>query len=169
MLYLFRKDKEYKKIVKDILRNVEFKKISNIEHHCISRMEHSVKISYYSYRIAKKLGMDYVSVARGGLLHDFFLDGDERNYKRRFLDTFTHPKKALNTSIEHFNINSIEKNIIVSHMFPFYISFPKYKESLLVNLVDKVIGSLEMLRGFGCKFKYQFNYTYVFMLLLITR
>jgi len=169
MLYLFRKDKEYKKIVKDILRNVEFKKISNIEHHGISRMEHSVKISYYSYRIAKKLRMDYVSVARGGLLHDFFLDGDERNYKRRFLDTFTHPKKALNTTIEYFNINAIEKNIIVSHMFPFYISIPKYKESLLVNLVDKVIGSLEMLRGFGYKFKYQFNYTYVFMLLLITK
>ena len=169
MLYLFRKDKEYKKIIKDILRNIEFKKLYNIEHHGISRMEHSIKISYYSYKIAKKLGMDYISVARGGLLHDFFLDGDERNYTRRFLDTFTHPKKALNTSIKHFNTNKIEKNIIVSHMFPFYISIPKYKESLLVNLVDKTIGSLEMLRGFAYKFKYQFNYTYVFILLLINK
>ena len=132
-------------------------------------MEHSVKISYYSYKIAKKLRMDYVSVARGGLLHDFFLDGDERNYKRRFLDTFTHPKKSLNTSLEYFNLNDIEKNIIVSHMFPFYLSIPKYRESLLVNLVDKVIGCLEMLRGFGCKFKYQFNYTYVFVLLFIIK
>ena len=49
-------------------------RLYNIEHHGISRMEHSIKISYYSYLIAKKLKMDYVSVARGGLLHDFFLD-----------------------------------------------------------------------------------------------
>lgn len=169
MYYTIKKDREYKKIVKDIFRNVEFKKLYNIEHHGISRMEHSIKISYYSYKIAKKLGMDYVSVARGGLLHDFFLDGDERNGKEKFLDTFTHPKRALDTSMEYFNVNDIEKNIIVSHMFPIYISMPKYKESFLVNLVDKVIGCKELLRGFACKFRYRFNYSYILLLLLITR
>ena len=169
MLYTIRKDKEYKKIVKDIFRIIDFMKLYNIEHHGISRMEHSIKISYYSYRIAKKLGMDYISVARGGLLHDFYLDGDERNCKRKFLDTFTHPKKALNTATNIFDVNDIERNIIVSHMFPFYINIPKYKESVLVNLVDKIIGGFELLRGFGCKFLYKFNYTYVFVLLLITR
>lgn len=169
MYCTIKKDREYKKIVKDIFRNVEFKKLYNIEHHGISRMEHSIKISYYSYRVAKKLGMDYVSVARGGLLHDFFLDGDERNGKEKFLDTFTHPKRALDTSMEYFNVNDIEKNIIVSHMFPIYISIPKYKESFLVNLVDKVIGCKELLRGFACKFRYRFNYSYILLLLLITR
>jgi len=169
MLYLIRKDKEYKKIVKDIFRNVEFKKLYNIEHHGISRMEHSIKISYYSYKIAKKLGMDYVSVARGGLLHDFFLDGDERTGKRKFLDTFSHPKRALSTSIDNFCVNEIEQNIIVSHMFPIYFSLPKYKESLLVNLVDKIIGAKELLRGFRCKFSYKFKYTYVLALLFISR
>ena len=169
MLYDIKKDKEYKKIVKDIFRNIEFKKLYNIEHHGISRMEHSIKISYYSYKIAKKLGMDYVSVARGGLLHDFFLNGDERNSKEKFLDTFTHPKKALKTSIKNFNVNDIEKNIIISHMFPIYLSFPKYKESFLVNMIDKIIGFKELVRGFGCKFNYKFNYSYVFILLLMTR
>ena len=169
MLYAIKKDKEYKKIVKDIFRNVEFKKLYNIEHHGISRMEHSIKISYYSYKIAKKLRMDYVSVARGGLLHDFFLDGDERSYKKKLFDTFTHPKRALKTSILNFECNDIEKNIIVSHMFPFYLSIPKYKESILVNLVDKIVGFKELVRGFRCKFNYRFNYTYVFMLLLITK
>ena len=169
MLYNIKHDKDYKRIVKDIFRNVEFKKLYNIEHHGISRMEHSIKISYYSYRIAKKFGMDYVSVARGGLLHDFFLDGDERTKSKKFLDTFTHPKKALNTSIDNFKCNDIEKNIIVSHMFPTYLSIPKYKESILVNFVDKIIGSIELIRGFACKFNYKFNYTYVLMLLLMTR
>ena len=169
MLYTIKKNKEYKKVVKDIFRNVEFKKLLNIEHHGISRMEHSIKVSYYSYIIAKKLKMNYVSVARGGLLHDFFLDGDERSNKEKFFDTFTHPKRALKTSVVNFKINDIEKNIIVSHMFPIYLSLPKYKESVLVNIVDKIIGCKEMIRGFACKFNYKFNYTYVFMLLLITR
>ena len=167
MSYIFLKDKEYKKIVKDIFRNIRFKRLFNIEHHGISRMEHSIKISYYSYKIAKFLKMDYVSVARGALLHDFFLDGDERTGMRKFLDTFTHPKKALTTTMEDFNINNIESNIIVSHMFPIYYVLPKYKESILVNLVDKVVGGKELLRGFCCKFVYKFKYTYVFLLLLI--
>ena len=72
---------------------------------------------------------------------------------RKFLDTFTHPKKALNTAMNDFNINSIESNIIVSHMFPIYYVLPKYKESILVNLVDKVVGGKELLRGFCCKFE----------------
>lgn len=167
MSYIFLKDKEYKKIVKDIFRNVRFKKLFNIEHHGISRMEHSIKISYYSYKIAKFLKMDYISVARGALLHDFFLDGDERNTMSKFFDTFNHPKKALNTAMNDFNINKIEANIIVSHMFPIYFALPKFKESFLVNIVDKIIGGKELLRGFRCKFMYKFKYTYVFLLLLI--
>ena len=169
MVYLIRKNKEYKKIIKDIIRNKDFKNLYNIEHHGISRMEHSIKISYYSYIIAKKLKMDYVSVARGGLLHDFFLSGDERNIKEKFLDTFTHPKKALNTSRKTFDINKLEEDIIVSHMFPFYISMPKHKESVLVNLVDKVIGFKELVRGFACKLSYKCKFTYVFMLLLLSK
>lgn len=169
MLYKAKKDKEYKKIVKDIFRNNEYKKMYNIEHHGISRMEHSIKISYYSYKIAKILKMDYISVARGGLLHDFYLDGDERNVKNKFIDTFIHPKKALKTSISNFNINNIEQNIIISHMFPIYLSIPKYKESILVNLVDKVIGCKELLRGFRCKFKYKLNYNYLLLLLILTK
>ena len=169
MLYSIKKDKEYKKIVKDIFRNTEFKQLYNIEHHGISRMEHSIKISYYSYKIAKKLGMDYVSVARGGLLHDFFLDGDERNGKRKFLDTFTHPKKALNTSMEHFEINSIEQNIIVSHMFPLGNKFPKYKESLLVDIVDDYIAIYEAVYAKKKELGAACTFLCVFMLNLIFR
>jgi len=167
MMYI--KNKEYKNVVKNILRDNEFKKLYNIEHHGISRWEHLIKVSYYSYSIAKKLNFDYKSVARGALLHDFYLDGNERNVRKKFFDTFSHPKKALNTSLENFEINNIEQNIIVSHMFPFYYALPKYKESILVDLVDKVIGFGEMARQFGYKFMYKFNYVYVLGILLITK
>jgi len=163
------KNKEFKKIIKEILRNNEYKKLYNIEHHGISRMEHSIKISYYSYIIAKKLKIDYKSVARGALLHDFYLDGDERKCKRKFLDTFSHPKKALNTSIKYFKINDIEKNIIISHMFPIYLSIPKYKESILVNIIDKIIGSYELLVEYLYKFNYKFNYLYLLMIMFINK
>ena len=163
----YAKDKEYKKIVKEILRNNEFKKMYYIEHHGISRWEHLLKISYYSYKIAKKMKLDYVSVARGALLHDFYLDGDERTTKRKFLDTFSHPKKALETSIDIFNVNSMEQNIIVSHMFPIYPVLPKYKESILVDMVDKIIGGHEMLREYRCKFKYRFNYLFVLLMIFL--
>ena len=163
----YMKDKEYKKIVKTIIRDINFKKMYNIEHHGISRWEHLIKISYHSYVIAKKLNMDYKSVARGALLHDFYLDGDERSKKKKFLDTFSHPKKALATSMEHFDINDMEQNIIVSHMFPIYLSLPKYKESVLVNIVDKCIGSVELIREYHYKFRYRFNFILVFMFLMI--
>ena len=163
----YTKDKEYKKIVKDILRNSEFKKMYYIEHHGISRWEHLIKISYYSYKIAKKMKLDYVSVARGALLHDFYLDGDERTKKRKFLDTFSHPKKALQTSLDIFDINEMEQNIIVSHMFPIYPVLPRSKESILVNAVDKVIGSVELVKEYHYKFKYRFNFLFLFTLLMI--
>ena len=155
------KNKEFKKIVKDILRNSEFKKLAYIEHHGISRWEHLVKVAYYSYIVSKKLNMDYVSATRGALLHDFYLDGNERNNKRKFLDTFSHPKKALETSNNVFNINAIEKNIIISHMFPIYLSIPKYRESILVNIIDKFIGGYEMFMEYKYKCKYQINYLYL--------
>lgn len=161
-------DKKYKGIVKSILRDTNFKKTYNIEHHGISRMEHSLKVSYYSYKIARKIGFDYESVARGGLLHDFYLDGDERSGKSKFVDTFIHPKKALDTSRKYFDLNSIEENIIISHMFPIYKSLPKYKESALVNLVDKVIGLHEMLREVRCKTVYKFNYIILLLVIFIT-
>lgn len=165
MLYI--NDKKYRKIVRCITKSDAFKETYNIEHHGISRMEHLTKVSYYSYNIAKKMHLDYESVARGALLHDFYLDGDERNAKRKFLDTFIHPKKALVTSKKYFDINKMEENIIISHMFPLYFSLPKYKESILVNLVDKVIGGCEMFKEYKYKIRYKFTYTvFLFMLFI---
>lgn len=161
------KDKKYNNIIKDIIRNPQVKQMANIEHHGISRLEHSLKVSYYAYRVAKRLHFDYVSVARGGLLHDFYLEGNERSKFHKFTDTFIHPNKALNTTKSIFDISKKEENIIISHMFPIFLSIPKSKESILVNITDKIIGTKEMFLEYKAKTKYHLNHSYLFLLLLL--
>lgn len=150
-------DSEYNFIVYDILNSEEFDKIRYIEHHGITRFDHSVRVSYLSYKIAKNLKFKYREVARAGLLHDFFMSDFDRSKKEKFLSTFTHPKKALKKSVNNFKLNKREKNIILSHMFPLYISLPRYKESVLVSIVDKIVAFYEFSLKFRCKFKYITN------------
>ena len=150
-------DEKYLSIVKDILENDEFNKIKNIEHHGISRYEHSLKVSYKAYQFALKYNLNYIEVARGGLLHDFFLSDDKRTSKERIISTFVHPKKALKKSKEEFKLTDLEANIIKSHMFPINIYLPKHKESWLVSLVDKKIGTNEFSKKLGYRFSYAAN------------
>lgn len=155
-----KKDDNYMNIVGNILDNEEFNQIKRIEHHGTTRFEHSVRVSYYSYKVSKLLHLDYVETARAGLLHDFFISDEDRNAKDRFVSTFVHPKEAVDNSMRVFGINEKEKDIIKSHMFPINISLPKYAESWIVSMVDKVVGSYE----FGRKFGYLVN---VYLILLL--
>lgn len=147
----------YNSIVKDILDNEEFNKLKYIEHHGITRYEHSFRVSYISYMIASKLHFNKEEVARASLLHDFFISSDDRTSKEKFLSTFTHPKEALKHSSKYFNLTKREANIIKSHMFPLYVTIPRYKESILVSLVDKVVAFYEFSSKFKTKFKYATN------------
>ena len=46
-------DTKFFSIVNDILENDEFNKIKTIEHHGTTRYNHSLRVSYYSYKLAK--------------------------------------------------------------------------------------------------------------------
>ncbi len=156
-------DEEYLKIVSDILNDSRFLNLKTFVHHGVSRYEHSLKVSYKAYKYAKKKNLDYTSVARGGLLHDFFENSNNPKSKERFLKTFTHSKIALENANQKFNINELEADIIVSHMFPINQIVPKHKESWLVSMIDKKIGLCE----WGTKFKYQICYLSNFLMLLL--
>lgn len=144
----FEKSIEYTNLVNPILENEEFKKIKKIEHHGITRYEHSIRVSYYSYKVSKFLRLDYENTARGALLHDFFISPEERTKTERLTSTFTHPKKAVMKSAEVFELTELERNIIHAHMFPIYCALPKYAESWVVSFTDKVVALYE----FGLKF-----------------
>ncbi len=161
---LYDKDNEFISIVEHILNNDEFKTLKNIEHHGINRYDHSLKVGYFSYKVAKFLKLDYYKTARAGLLHDFFLSDAKRTVKDRFVSTFVHPKHAVSKSCEHFNVCEKEINIIKGHMFPFNYHIPKYAESWVVNIVDKVVSTKELSKKFGYKVSYATN---LFVLFLI--
>ncbi len=160
MLTKIQKDNNYISIVDHILKNDEFNEIKKIEHHGTTRFDHSLRVSYYSYKISKLLHLDYIETARAGLLHDFFISDANRNAKDRLVSTFIHPKEAIDNSIRVFGLNEKEMNIIRAHMFPINITIPKYAESWIVSLVDKVVGSFE----FGKKFGYLANIYLLFLL-----
>lgn len=142
----YEEDAQYVKIISHIMDNNDFRQLDNIQHHNDTRLNHSLKVSYYSYKIAKALRLDYKDVARAGLLHDFYLGqvNEQQSIKDRFLlFTTKHPNEALVNSLKYFELSDKEKDIIRTHMFPVDIKIPKYAESWLVSLVDKFVSTKE--------------------------
>ena len=164
------KDQKYLLIINNIMENNEFKKIDNIKHHNTTRLDHSLKVSYFSYKIAKILGLDYEEVARAGLLHDFYTEEICECHKisdKVKLFSSKHPNDAVENSMKYFNLSEKEINIIQTHMFPIYYRVPKYAESWLVSLVDKVLSIFEFSKKFSYKLSYAFNLYMLFILNVI--
>lgn len=163
----YKKDQEYLNIVNNIMQNEEFKKMNKIKHHNTTRLDHLLKVSYYSYKISKVLKLDYKDVAVGGLLHDFYKEeiNDCDTIKEKIkLFTVKHPKDAVDNSKELFDLTEKEINIIETHMFPIGYKIPKYAESWIVSFVDKVLSFSEFSKKFSYKLAYVFNLYLVFIL-----
>ena len=137
---------EFNSLTFDILNHNEFIKLKNYFHHTHHIYDHVVRVAYLSYFFSKLLGLDYISSARGGLLHDFFLydwrvrkKGDEH----RSLHGKEHPYIALSNANLYFHINEKEIDIITKHMYPKTKERPMYAESFIVSIMDKVSTIIE--------------------------
>lgn len=110
-----------------------------IQHGTTSCYSHSISVAYYSLLFAVRLGIncDFESLVIGALLHDYFLyDWHCKDLSHR-LHGFRHPKTALENALQDFDLNTVEQDIIMKHMFPLTPIPPKYRESLIVCLTDK--------------------------------
>lgn len=133
----WKSDAQYVALVKDLLAQPAVQKLANYtQHHHSNRLQHSIAVSYDSYRIAKRMHLDYRSTARAGLLHDLFYY-DWRTTKFDLgSHAFIHPRVALRNAEKLTNLNAKERDIILKHMFGATLALPKYMESLIVSLVD---------------------------------
>ena len=155
-------DIEYMEIVSEILKNREFNKLKDFTHHKTTRMEHSKRVAYLSYRICKKLDLDYVSAARGGMLHDFFLNKYSAKNTNKLIRN--HPKIASTNAKKHFNLNKKEINIIESHMFPLVVKIkPKYKESYVVAFADKLVWGYEKFVRYCKEISFELGKSYIYL------
>lgn len=143
-------NKEFYSIVDDILNNKEFQKLKSISHHDGNRFEHSLKVAEDAFYIAKRRNMDAISVARAGLLHDFFLEKyEEHNSLIKKINIIcNHGNLARETALKYFNLTNKEINIIESHMFPLGLKIPKSKEAWLITCVDKFSATKEYTANF---------------------
>ena len=153
-----KKDKtEFLNIIEDLLNNELVLQMRNYrQHYDISTYEHCMNVSYISYRICKKLKLDYVSMARAAMLHDLFLyDWRDKRPKQKFTDlhAFSHPKIALENAKKVTMLNEKEIDIILKHMWPVTIKFPKYKESFIITIADKYSAIMESFQYYKKKSK----------------
>ncbi|BAW87066.1 HD family hydrolase [Limosilactobacillus fermentum] len=133
----WRQDGEYVALVSDLLEQQAVQKLANYtQHHHSNRLQHSIAVSYDSYRLAKRLNLDYQATARAGLLHDLFYY-DWRTTKFDLgTHAFIHPRVALRNAEKITSLSNKEKDIILKHMFGATVAVPRYWESLIVSLVD---------------------------------
>lgn len=133
----------YTDFVKDILDSDILRQLNKCSHHMdISRLQHSLNVSYFSYLAAKNLGLDSRSAARAGLLHDLFFY-NKKESGLGFRHSVFHPKLALKNALQHFELNEKEQEIILCHMWPVCTKVPRHPETYLVSMVDKYCATYE--------------------------
>jgi uncharacterized protein len=141
----------YRECIDDLINCETVRSMSAFIQHCdITCLDHCIAVSYYSFRLCRKFGLDFRSAARGGLLHDLFLYDWHLTSPKEGLHAFVHPTIALKNA-KIFELNDTEKDIIKKHMWPLTVIPPRHRESFIVTLADKYCAFMETV-GHGYKF-----------------
>ena len=102
---------EFYKMIEPIILEKEFQRRKEYPHHINESVyEHVIRVSYDCYKIGKRLGMDYQSLAIAGLLHDFYeKPWQYSNEKKPFFQkhAFTHAKEAVVNAKKYWTSNNI--------------------------------------------------------------
>ena len=138
-------DIEFYDVIDDILSNDEFLLLKGLEHHGITRYDHCLRVSYFTYKVTKFLHLNFIDATRAALLHDFFFDLDSNKLSK----LRRHPQVACNNALKYFELNDMQEDIIKKHMFPITFTPPVYLESWIVDVIDDVSAIFE--RGYATK------------------
>ena len=133
----------------DIINHESYLKQKNfIQHGKTSVYEHERNVTLYALKMADNLHLkiDEKTLIRGSLLHDYFLYDWHEKHAGHNLHGFTHAKKAMLNATKDFNLNTKEKSMIYTHMFPLNLRIPRYKESIILCLADKIVATKETIK-----------------------
>lgn len=134
--------------VSDIIDCPQLEELKSITHHIsTTRFQHCVNVSYYSYVVCRKFGLNARSAARAGLLHDlFYYNRKEYNASRlkgQASHSANHALQASVNAAEVTEISRLERDMIEKHMWPVTRPMPKYKETYIITIIDKYCAILE--------------------------
>ena len=134
--------------VEPLLESPQVNSMKRWRHHfSVTCYEHSLFVSYVSFRLARFLGWDCRAAARAGLLHDLYLYDPADKSAHPGIQCLDHPEFALrNAAALCPDLTDRERNAIVSHMFPLAVHLPRCREALVVNLADDICAVLEIVR-----------------------
>lgn len=142
---IMKNKKVYYNLYSEFYNVNKYRQLKSMAHHAGNRLDHINRVAKLSFYVSKLLKLDYVSCTRGALLHDFFTSDDlKRKEYKKFLKE--HPKIALANSKKYFNINEIEEDAILNHMYPLAKGKPKFAESKVVCITDKIVSIYEFFR-----------------------
>lgn len=163
------KMEDFLDITSDLINNPIVLQMKNYkQHYDTSCYDHCIEVAYWSYLFCKKHNLDYIAVARAGLLHDLFLYDWRHSHKDlNGWHALIHSKIALKNASQICSLSKKEEDIIVKHMWPVtFFQFPKYKESYIITVVDKISALksfFEYYRSIVIK-KKLIRYAYIFLI-----
>ncbi len=130
----------YLDAISDVLSSSEVQALKKFEHHhSMTRFQHCLNVSYYSYLTCRKLGFNAEQAARAGLLHDLYASSPKCTKEH----LKNHPQVALENARKSFRLTKVEADVILKHMWPLRKGRPKYPESYVVMFTDKYIALIE--------------------------
>ena len=141
--------------VADLLDTPEIKCLASFEQHLdIDRLQRVTSVSYLTFALALKFGLDVRTAARAALLHDlYYYDWRENDWSHR-PHGYLHPRFALkNANALCGPLDKKTENAIKRHMWPLTVLPPKYPESLAVSLADKYCAAKELRYSLSKKYR----------------
>ena len=129
-------------IGRDILTHPRYEEMKGYNHHGeISCHYHTLFVSYVTYKACTHTDCNTVEATRAAMLHDFYLYDwhfrEGRPYEKGW-HAFKHPVVALQNAEKYFELNDLQRDIILHHMWPFFLSRPKTKEGFSM-VIDAAI------------------------------
>ena len=130
---------KYLEYTEDLLSDETVRSMTQYHHHReVTTHFHSVYVSYTVFRMCDRLMPKYErQIIRASLLHDFYLY-EWYTEKHDEYHIWYHPKQAVKNIEEHFGkMSDMQRNMVMSHMFPACRENPHSIGAWLLTVADK--------------------------------